>query len=61
MWNSGTASGRILERFSVGQASGFDEWVPSERERRGQLVIQALHRLSVACTVRDGRHRISVA
>ena len=44
--------GEFLEGFSVRQALGFEEWVLGERERLRQLAIQALHRLSVACTVR---------
>ncbi len=44
--------GEFLEGFSVRQAVGFEEWVLSERERLRQLTIQALHRLSVACTAR---------
>jgi len=44
--------GEFLEGFSVRQAVVFEEWVLGERERLRQLVIQALHRLSVACTER---------
>ncbi len=44
--------GEFLEGFSVRQALGFEEWVLNEQERLRQLAIQALHRLSVACTVR---------
>jgi len=44
--------GEFLEGFSVRQAAAFEEWVLGERERLRQLVLQALHRLSVACTER---------
>jgi predicted ATPase/DNA-binding SARP family transcriptional activator len=44
--------GEFLEGFSVRQAVAFEEWVLAERERLRQLVIQALHRLSVACADR---------
>jgi predicted ATPase/DNA-binding SARP family transcriptional activator len=40
--------GEFLEGFSVRQAVAFEEWVLGERERLRQLVLQALHRLSVA-------------
>jgi predicted ATPase/DNA-binding SARP family transcriptional activator len=40
--------GEFLEGFWVRQALAFEEWVLGERERLRQLVIQALHRLSVA-------------
>jgi predicted ATPase/DNA-binding SARP family transcriptional activator len=40
--------GEFLEGFSVRQAVTFEEWVLGERERLRQLVLQALHRLSVA-------------
>jgi predicted ATPase/DNA-binding SARP family transcriptional activator/TolA-binding protein len=48
----GLYRGEFLESISVRQALGFEEWVLSERERLRQLVIQALDRLSGACTVR---------
>jgi predicted ATPase/DNA-binding SARP family transcriptional activator/Tfp pilus assembly protein PilF len=44
--------GDFLEGLSVRQALGFEEWALSEREHLRQLVIQALHRVSVACTAR---------
>jgi predicted ATPase/DNA-binding SARP family transcriptional activator len=44
--------GEFLEGLSVRRALGFEEWVLSERERLRQLVLRALHRLSVACTDR---------
>jgi predicted ATPase/DNA-binding SARP family transcriptional activator len=44
--------GEFLEGFFVRQAVEFEEWVMSERERMRQLAIQALGRLSVACTAR---------
>ncbi len=40
--------GEFLEGFSVRKAVAFEEWVLGERERLRQLVLQALHRLSVA-------------
>jgi predicted ATPase/DNA-binding SARP family transcriptional activator len=51
--------GEFLEGFSVRQAVGFEEWVLGERERLRQLVIQALHRLSVACTDR-GEYAVAI-
>ncbi len=45
--------GDFLEGFSVQQALAFEEWLLSEREHLRQLVIQALHRLSEAYTVRS--------
>jgi DNA-binding SARP family transcriptional activator len=50
--------GEFLEGFSVRQALAFEEWVLSERERLRQMVIQALQRLSVACT---GRGEVAAA
>jgi predicted ATPase/DNA-binding SARP family transcriptional activator len=44
--------GEFLEGFSVRQAVAFEEWVLGERERLRQMVLQALHRLSVAYTER---------
>jgi predicted ATPase/DNA-binding SARP family transcriptional activator len=44
--------GEFLEGFSVRQAVAFEEWVLGERERVRQMVLQALHRLSVAHTDR---------
>jgi len=44
--------GEFLEGLSVRQALGFEEWILGERERLRQLVLQALHRLSVAYAVR---------
>jgi predicted ATPase/DNA-binding SARP family transcriptional activator len=44
--------GEFLEGFSVRQAVAFEEWVLGERERLRQIVLQALHRLSVAHTDR---------
>jgi predicted ATPase/DNA-binding SARP family transcriptional activator len=44
--------GEFLEGFSVRQAVAFEEWVLGERERLRQMVLQALHRLSVAYTDR---------
>ncbi|MEE4239789.1 MAG: BTAD domain-containing putative transcriptional regulator [Anderseniella sp.] len=40
--------GEFLEGFSVRQAAAFEEWVLGERERLRQLLLQTLHRLSVA-------------
>jgi DNA-binding SARP family transcriptional activator/predicted ATPase/TolA-binding protein len=44
--------GEFLEGFSIQQALEFEEWVLQERERLRQLAIEALHRLSEACTAR---------
>ena len=44
--------GEFLAGFSVRQAAAFEEWVLGQREHLRQLVLQALHRLSVAHTDR---------